>query len=138
MKWIPAALCLVLASLAAPASALDSSPSYDDAVHCAAVNLILAQSLSASDAAANKPQIQARSDQAAALMILAAAKDGAGRDKVQADVIAKFGALSAALKDGGPGTGALNEAGTLQCEAMGKAARQWLEQTLIEQANKPD
>lgn len=130
------AAVFIWCSLAVPVLA-QNSPSYDGATHCAALNLAQAQALSVSDPATNKTQIQTHADQAAALMVLAAAQNGTGRDRVQADVFARLGALKAAIKGGGPGSDALNEEDILRCAAMGQAARRWLEQTLVEEAGKP-
>lgn len=136
MKFALAAVGLAWCCLAAPVLA-QNSPSYESAVHCAALNLVQAQALSASDPAANKTQIQTHADQAAALMVLAAAQSGTGRQGVQADVFARLGALKAAIKGGAPGSDALNDEDALRCAAMGQAARHWLEQTLIQQDAKP-
>jgi hypothetical protein len=121
-----------LLAMAAPATAADGAVTYQSVTHCAAFNLLLAQVYSAGDqAAAKTTEIDTFSGQAAALMVVATAMNGATTEQVQADVTAENDTMIASL-DGEGAADQLISDNMVSCNAMGQAAKESLDKMLAE------
>ncbi len=126
---LPAAVML---ALAAPAAAADEPPTYQNVTHCAAFNLLLAQVLTAGNKAdAKQAEIDNYSNQAAALMVVAATMSNLSTDKVHADVTVQNDAMIKSLNGGGAGEKLIGD-NMVNCDAMGQAAKQTLDRLLAD------
>lgn len=119
-----AALISMNLSGAALAQEQDEDMSYPRLTHCAALNMLLGQVLSAGpdkDEAAVKAQAETYVAQAAALTVVAAAMAQKDPNQVQQDVFAQSGAMAQSLEKEGAAEELLGkDFGT--CTDLGKAA----------------
>ena len=123
MKFRFAAACAVLAALSMSGIAnADDKLKYEDLVHCAATNVVVAGVLSLDDGQTkNKAQIDTINSQAAALMAIASI--GASKDTkvVQIDMSKETDVIIALLGDKEKSKGFISSE-VPRCNTMGQAA----------------
>jgi len=131
MKIHPAGAAAALLALAlpAPSRADDAKLTYESVTHCAAFNLLLAQVAGAGEAAdRHKAEAESYTDQAAALMVVAAMLNKSTPQAVQADVTARNDQMIRILAGDRAGADRLVEDSFESCSEMGKAAKQAVDQ----------
>lgn len=127
MKRHFAIAAATLAAFALPGSASADDPlTYQDLVHCAATNIVIASVLSLDDGAVkNKTEIDAFTNQAAALMTVATTSSKKDAKVVQDDIRTESTALIDVVSDKDKSK-AFIEKDVLTCNDLGKAALQVL------------
>ena len=123
MKLKFAAVSVALAALALPTmlSAADGLK-YEDLVHCAATNLVIAQVLGLDDGATkNKTDIDKFQNQAASLMAIASVGSKKDTDTVIADTKKEQDAVIAIIGDKSKSDGFIST-DVPKCKTMGEAA----------------
>ncbi len=118
-----AAAAFGLAIFALPHMARADDPlKYEDLVHCAATNIVVASLLSLNDGEIkNKPEIEAARGQAASLMMVATLGSKKGVDVVQADVSKETDVLIGIISDKTTSDGFVKY-DVPSCHKLGKAA----------------
>lgn len=130
--WFATAAAGAALAASGPAAAA-GSVSYDGVTQCAAFNLLLAQAYSGGvNAAAHKDEIELYTDQAAALMVVAATMPGNDKDAVSAEIKRKNDAMVALVSDE-KAFGRLLDENLEACTNMGKAAKSVVDEQLGKQ-----
>jgi hypothetical protein len=123
MKFRFAAATAALVALSLPTmSSADDKLKYEDLIHCAATNMVIAGVFSLDDGATkNKTQIDTYNGQAAALMAIAAVGSNKESKVVQDDTSKETDAIIAVLADKDKSDGFIKTE-VPKCNTLGQAA----------------
>ena len=123
MKFKFAAATAALVALTLPAmSSAEDKLKYEDLIHCAATNMVIAGVFSLDDGATkNKTQIDTYNSQAAALMAVASISSSKETEAVQADTSKETDVIIAVLGDKNKSSDFIKSE-VPKCNTLGQAA----------------